>query len=77
MIEPWVLIFVNLSGFVPIWSAQPIYFWNKDACHAVALELNNGPEPTRAAPSVPTKNQVGAVCRFMGSNKPPDFLLAK
>lgn len=66
----WVLIFVQISQSIPLIgmpavNVQPIYFQTKAACDAVALEFNNGPEPTKDTPSDKRK-PFGAICRATG-----------
>jgi len=67
----WVLIFVQISQSIPLLGApavnvQPIYFQTKEACDAVALEFNRGPEPTENTPRDQRK-PFGAICRSTGS----------
>jgi hypothetical protein len=61
----WVLIFIQLSGvFTPSLAVQPIYFYSKAACDAVALEFNGGPEPLANAKSM---RSFAALCRSTGA----------
>lgn len=67
MTGAWVLIFIQISQSVPIFGApavnvQPIYFQTKAACDAVAIEFNNGPEPSKDTPADHRK-PFGAICR--------------
>ena len=66
----WVLIFIQISQAIPVigmpaMNVQPIYFQTKAACDAVAVEFNDGPEPSKETPKDKRKS-FGAICRQTG-----------
>lgn len=60
----YVLIFITLSGVFSVSAnVQPIYFHTKEACAAVAMEFNDGPEPSKDNPKKARGSVFGAICR--------------